>query len=627
MADPIRIPIEVDKSQVQAADDALGELNKTTDKAIAESEEYSESNAALSDQLKSVSNNFTIAGKGLGDLTSGLKGAATASGGAAKGFKLVSLAMKAIPIVALITALGSLVAFFTKTERGAQKLRVATAFLEGAFGAVLDKVIAFGEAIVNAFENPQKALDDLKKQFNIIFTEFIPNAVNNVLQGFGKLGQAIAALFKGDFKEALDIAKEGGIQLLDGLTDLNPATAIIKSIAAEAKVLSKELVEDAFAAAELEKSLNNLIVAERNLKVERAQANAEIERQKLLAEDVTKTFEERATATEKAFNLENELLNRELELQRERVRIIQEQNALSESSEEDLEREAEALIRLAELEQTSLTKQIELNNKLNSIEKEREADKLKKIEEEEKRLEEEEKKEKEGLEKKKELEEERTKIVEEANKRRLDIEEATANSIVGLLQTLGNKSSEFAILAFAVQKGLAIAEVFTDLAKAKSANALAAAKIAAIAPPVTIAQGAAYLAAANATASGNAALQIATIGAQVLTAPKFADGVIGLNGEGTGTSDSNLAWLSRGESVMTAKETNDFFPTLTAIRKGYIDPDLINSVSTGGSARSGVTVVEVPGTEINMNEDGFSQHMLGKHRKISMKENRFNWKG
>ena len=54
------------------------------------------------------------------------------------------------------------------------------AFIEGAFGAVLDVVIGFGETLVEAIENPQKAINDLKQQFVTIFTQFIPNAINNV---------------------------------------------------------------------------------------------------------------------------------------------------------------------------------------------------------------------------------------------------------------------------------------------------------------------------------------------------------------------------------------------------------------------------------------------------------------
>jgi hypothetical protein len=65
------------------------------------------------------------------------------------------------------------------------------------------------------------------------------------------------------------------------------------------------------------------------------------------------------------------------------------------------------------------------------------------------------------------------------------------------------------------------------------------------------------------------AAQIAVIASQPI--PKFAKGVINLQGEGTSTSDSIHAKLSKGESVMTARETKEHMPILTAIRKGTLE--------------------------------------------------------
>lgn len=59
------------------------------------------------------------------------------------------------------------------------------------------------------------------------------------------------------------------------------------------------------------------------------------------------------------------------------------------------------------------------------------------------------------------------------------------------------------------------------------------------------------------------AVTIATIAAQ-----KFATGILDLKGRGTGTSDEIPAMLSRGESVMTAKETHEFYPYLKAMKEG-----------------------------------------------------------
>jgi len=62
------------------------------------------------------------------------------------------------------------------------------------------------------------------------------------------------------------------------------------------------------------------------------------------------------------------------------------------------------------------------------------------------------------------------------------------------------------------------------------------------------------------------ALEIAAIASKPI--PQFATGVIGLQGDGTGTSDSIPAMLSKGESVMTAEETRKHRDVFNAIRGG-----------------------------------------------------------
>lgn len=68
----------------------------------------------------------------------------------------------------------------------------------------------------------------------------------------------------------------------------------------------------------------------------------------------------------------------------------------------------------------------------------------------------------------------------------------------------------------------------------------------------------------------------------------FKDGVIDLKGPGTSTSDSIRANLSRGESVMTAKETQASKGILTAIRaKKLDDQKLARMAAANGAGRDG----------------------------------------
>jgi len=89
----------------------------------------------------------------------------------------------------------------------------------------------------------------------------------------------------------------------------------------------------------------------------------------------------------------------------------------------------------------------------------------------------------------------------------------------------------------------------------------------AVSSALTVAPPAGYILAGISAALG--AVEIGVIASQPL--PAFAKGVIGLKGEGTETSDSIHAKLSKGESVMTAKETKNYESELWAMRRGTFD--------------------------------------------------------
>ena len=72
-----------------------------------------------------------------------------------------------------------------------------------------------------------------------------------------------------------------------------------------------------------------------------------------------------------------------------------------------------------------------------------------------------------------------------------------------------------------------------------------------------------------------AGAQIAAIQSQPL--PQFAKGVVDLQGEGTATSDSISAKLSKGESVITAKETSKHKGLLEAMNKGLAEKYILSN--------------------------------------------------
>ena len=337
--------------------------------------------------------------KGTSEVEKGAKSAGSAidqmtgaldkfSGGAVTAFKSFTSGVKsgitslttfkgvlaATGIGALVVAVGSLVAYFTKTERGAEALRVIMATLSGVIGAFTDKAVALGESIYEAFNNPKQALEDLGDSFTYYFTEFIPNAVQKVIDGLGLLGKAIGLLFEGEFSAAADVAAEGFTKVADGITDINPLTAILKEVAEEVVEIGKQAIISGNAAGNLEKRLNALKKAERDLAVETANRRAEIKELNKEAEDTNKTYEERAAAAQKASDIESNLLAKRVQLAKENVAIIREQNALSESSEEDIQKLADAEIALANIRAESLEMQTTLQNKLNTLKQQQDAE-------------------------------------------------------------------------------------------------------------------------------------------------------------------------------------------------------------------------------------------------------------
>jgi len=118
--------------------------------------------------------------------------------------------------------------------------------------------------------------------------------------------------------------------------------------------------------------------------------------------------------------------------------------------------------------------------------------------------------------------------------------------------------------AFEADRAAAIAQAIIN-------GALAVSKAWATVPPP--ANVPAAIAAGVATAAQIAVIQSTPI-------PQFADGTEFLVGQGTGRSDSNLAWLSHGERVVPAGVNSDYFPALSAIQNRDVEPTFANNILT-----------------------------------------------
>ena len=204
-------------------------------------------------------------------------------------------------------------------------------------------LVAFG-SLATWFTQTKKGAEALQVVF-----KGVGAAVSVIVDRIAKFGGGIAKILTGNVK--------------DGLKDMGDSF----------KGIGEEIKTDTLAMMALTKMTQNLRDSERELNVETAERRSEIEELKLIAEDVTKTEEERLTAAKAAFKIETDLLDKRVANAEEAVRIQEKQLSMSENMEEDLDKLAELEINLANIRGESFTKQIELNNKINAIEAETEA--------------------------------------------------------------------------------------------------------------------------------------------------------------------------------------------------------------------------------------------------------------
>lgn len=211
-------------------------------------------------------------------------------------------------------------------------------------------------------------------------TEFLSNVmaslgaiVNVLIDRIAKFGGALVKLFSGNFSGAWDDMKDS------------------------AKGLGEEIANDAKQAWNLNNALQQLEKQETMLEMKRAANRSQIEKLKLIADDVTKSLKERTEAAEKAYNMENELQKQSIEIGKRKlanmlgqIELTEEANdlinkmaqgaitadevisklGLSESTMDDLKKFAQVFSDVAQREMETYTRNKETQNKINAMRKE-----------------------------------------------------------------------------------------------------------------------------------------------------------------------------------------------------------------------------------------------------------------
>ena len=238
------------------------------------------------------------------------KGLKSSLGGVIKSFKTLRGAIIATGIGALIVAVGSLTAMFSRSEEGQNKFAKILTQLGVIAGNVMDIFSDLGKVVFNVFTGNFKAAGE---------------ALNEVTEGIKNFGE----------ETAKEIEKAGE------LADMR----------AKADIEERKLITER---------------AEANRRV------AELREKAADKENVS--VQERIEAIKEAGRIEEEITQKEIEAARLRFEAKQLENSLAESTKEDLDEEARLKARLTELETGRLKIQKALTAEITTALREEEAE-------------------------------------------------------------------------------------------------------------------------------------------------------------------------------------------------------------------------------------------------------------
>lgn len=196
-----------------------------------------------------------------------------------RALNIIKIGIASTGIGLLLVALGSLVAYFQKSEAASELLGRSWAGLKAIVSVFTNTLADFGEVLFKAFENPKQALIDLA---NFIGDQFI-----NRVKAYGVILQGIA-----DF-DGKKVAN-GFSQMVTGVENFNDKMGDYAKKSADA-------AKEAFKLEGAQQQLEDRI---RQTSVEINVNNNRIEKALKLSKDATISIKERKAALEEASKLE-----------------------------------------------------------------------------------------------------------------------------------------------------------------------------------------------------------------------------------------------------------------------------------------------------------------------------------
>lgn len=287
----------------------IGNYEESIRKALGQTTLFGVNLGQVGDNLREAGGLFNATREGISGYLQGLQGLTTAQKASAVASTIFSEALKVLKfalistgIGAIVVLLGSLVSYFSSTEDGANKLTMILEPLKAIFSALQGVLSDVGRKLVEAFENPKKALSDLY--------DFLKNNLINRFTAFGVILEGIINL---DFKKITD----GALQATTGVENL---TDKIKATAKATGDILDEAIKKGEKIAQL-----NIKIRNQQLEFRKAtrETNDIIEDQLLISKDTSRSIEDRKKAVDEIIRVTKLLGQQEENIVLNKIKALQ----------------------------------------------------------------------------------------------------------------------------------------------------------------------------------------------------------------------------------------------------------------------------------------------------------------
>jgi len=275
------------------------------------------------------------------------------------GVTRASLAFIATPIGAVIAAIGLvvglLVNYLKSSQQGIDAVTSVTRPLQAIMTSLMGVLQGVGKMLFEAFSNPKKTLTELY--------EFVKQNLINRFTAFGKILEGIIEL---DFKKVTDGVLQAGTGV-ENLTD---------KIQNGAKATGKFLDDAIKKGQEIDKLKKEIERSELSYQKAQIKTNDLIDEQLLISKDTSKSFSERAVASNEIIRLTAELSKKEEEIIQKKIKALQLEYSMKDAKSLTIDEQQKMIDlekQLDEAQDRGLNAQLEQTKVLSGLKKEQEA--------------------------------------------------------------------------------------------------------------------------------------------------------------------------------------------------------------------------------------------------------------